>query len=80
MILGNMRANGVRILEAWCSGRGCNNYRVINVDSYADDVPVPSFGPKMHCERCGHRGADVRPNWSKRPSVGAVAIRPTARS
>jgi hypothetical protein len=30
MTLGNMRANGVRTLAAWCLGRGCNHFRVLN--------------------------------------------------
>jgi hypothetical protein len=25
MVLGNMCANGVRMLAAWCLGRGCNH-------------------------------------------------------
>ena len=29
--LGNMRANGVRTLAAWCLGRGCNHYRVLDL-------------------------------------------------
>jgi hypothetical protein len=28
MTLGNMRANGVRALAAWCLGRGCDHYLV----------------------------------------------------
>jgi hypothetical protein len=35
---------------------------VLNVDDYADDVPMPSFGPRMVCPRCGIIGADARPN------------------
>jgi hypothetical protein len=31
MTLGNMRANGVRTLAAWCLGRGCNHCRVFDV-------------------------------------------------
>jgi hypothetical protein len=31
MTLGNMRANGVRTLAAWCLGRGCNHYRVLDL-------------------------------------------------
>jgi hypothetical protein len=27
------------------------------------DVPVPSFGPRMRCTKCGHLGATARPNW-----------------
>jgi hypothetical protein len=33
----------------------------------ADDVPVPSFGPRMVCTRCGIIGADARPNWQEQP-------------
>jgi hypothetical protein len=51
MTLGNMRANGVHTLGVWYSGRGCGRHRVIDVERYGDDVPVPWFGPRM---RCGH--------------------------
>ena len=66
MTLGNVRANGVRSLDVWCSGRGCNHFRVLDVSRYPDDVPVPSFGPRMVCTVCGAIGADVRPNWNER--------------
>ena len=69
MTLGNMRANGVRTLAAWCSGRGCGHHGVVDVERYGDDVPVPWFGPRMRCERCGHFGADARPNWQERAPV-----------
>ena len=66
MTLGNMRANGVRTLAVWCGGRCCNHHRVIDVDGYSDDVPVPSFGPRMVCTICGAIGADAGPNWNER--------------
>jgi hypothetical protein len=47
MTLGNMRANGVRTLAAWCLGRGSNHFRVLDVSGYAGDVPLPSFGPRL---------------------------------
>jgi hypothetical protein len=65
MTLGNMRANGVRTLAAWYLGRGCDHFRVLDVSGYPDDVPVPSFGPRLRCERCGHLGAEARPKWSE---------------
>ena len=71
MTLGNMRANGVQRLAAWCLGRGCNHHTIIDVSAYADDVTVPSFGLGLRCERCGHLGADVRPNWNERTLKGA---------
>jgi hypothetical protein len=73
--LGNMHENGVHNLAAWCLGRGCNHYRVINVSAYADDVAVPSFGPRMRCDQCGHLGVDARPNWNERAAVGAFTGR-----
>jgi len=65
MTLGNMRENGVGTLAAWCLGRGYNHYRVLDVSAYPDDLPVPSFGPRLRCEWCGHFGADARPNWNE---------------
>jgi hypothetical protein len=59
----------------WCLSRGCNHFRILDVSAYPDDVPVPSFGPRLRCERCGHLGADARPNWQERAAVGAFAGR-----
>jgi hypothetical protein len=65
MTLANMRANGVRSLSIRCEL--CHHEAVMNVDAYAETVPVPSFGPRMVCTSCGIIGADARPNWSERP-------------
>jgi len=59
MTLGNMRANGVRTLAVWCLGRNCGHSSVLDIAGYPDDVPVPSFGPRLRFERCGHLGAEV---------------------
>jgi hypothetical protein len=64
MTLGNMRANGVRTLATSCLGRGCNHHSILDVSGYSNDVPVPSFGLRLRCERCGNVDADARPNWS----------------
>src|SRR4051794_10285461 len=61
MTLANMRANRVRRLAVSCWQ--CHHEGVINVDRYGDDVPVPSFGPRMVCTKCGTIGCDARPNW-----------------
>jgi hypothetical protein len=53
MTLANIRANGVRTLAAWCLGRNCNHYRVLDVSGYPDDLAVPSFGSRLRCEHCG---------------------------
>src|ERR1035437_590752 len=68
MTLVNMRVNGARTLAAWCLGRGCDHHRVLDVSAYADDLPVPSFGPRLRCERCGH--------LRDRPAASSSAGRP----
>jgi len=64
MTLGNMRSLGGHTLAVWCDGRG-QHHKVLDVSSYGDDVPVPSFGPRMVCTICGAIGADARPNWAE---------------
>ena len=72
MTLGNIRENGVRSLIVHCSNVTCRHEAILSVDAYGDDVSVSSLGPRMRCQRCGQRGADVRPNWNERRVAGAV--------
>jgi hypothetical protein len=64
MTLGNMRANGVRSLDVSCWQ--CHHRTITSADPWPDDAPVPSFGSRMVCTKCGIIGADVRPNWRER--------------
>jgi hypothetical protein len=73
MTLGNMRSNGVRSLAIACTI--CRHQAVISAEFWPDDTPVPTFGPRMVCTRCGIVGADARPNWkeqSPRPSPNSA--------
>jgi hypothetical protein len=49
MTLCDMRANGVRPLDVSC--RQCHHRAILSADSWPDHVPVPSFGPRMVCNR-----------------------------
>jgi hypothetical protein len=65
-----MRQNGVRSLAVSCAIR--HHEATLNVEAWPDHVPVPAFGPRMVCTRCGIVGADARPNWKEqvtRPSL-----------
>jgi hypothetical protein len=73
MTLGNMRQNGVRGLFVTCSS--CGYHSEVNVDAWPDDVPVPSFGPRMRCSKCGKLGATARPNWIERDKLPGSARR-----
>ena len=69
MTLGNMRENGVRTLAITCVAMGCHHYAILDASAFADDLAVPSFGPRMVCTVCGAIGADARPNWNERGSL-----------
>ena len=69
MTLGNMRANDVRTLAVYCGGCQCHHEAIVDVSDYPDEVPVPSFGPRMVCTVCRAIGADARPNWNGRALV-----------
>jgi hypothetical protein len=65
MTLGNMHANGVPSLDVSCWQ--CHHRAILCADPWSDDVPVPTFGPRMVCTRCGIIGADARPTWREQP-------------
>ncbi len=65
MTLGNMRENGVRSLDVSCWL--CHHRAIMSADPWPEHVPVPTFGPRMVCTRCGIIGADARPNWQEQP-------------
>ena len=69
MTLGNMRDQGVRSLSVTCGAVWCHHQAVLDVNGLADDVAVPSFGPRMVCTACGAIGADARPNWNERAAA-----------
>jgi hypothetical protein len=62
----NMRQQGVRGIAVYCLNPRCLHRARLDVDAYPDDRPVPWFGPRMVCTKCGIIGADARPNWLER--------------
>ena len=50
-----------------------------SADRWADDIRLSDIEPRLVCEACGKRGADVRPdfNWARKYDRLSVAM--TAR-
>jgi hypothetical protein len=61
-----MRDNGARSLFVSCWN--CHHRAVLSADAWPDDLPVPTFGPRMVCTACGIISADARPNWRENPA------------
>lgn len=68
--LGEMRSGrgGVRSLLIYCSDYKCAHSIAINADQWPDDMRLSDLEPHFVCQACGHRGADVRPDfdWERR--------------
>ena len=73
MTLGNMRSLGVQHLSVHCPA--CHRSVAFDVSPYANDVPVPAFGPRMVCTSCGMIGADARPDWGEMRVAGTAVTR-----
>jgi hypothetical protein len=69
MTLGNMRAQGVHRLIAFCRNDACRHQTVIDVSTYPAETPVPWFRSKVKCGKCGGKRVDVRPNWKEAPGM-----------
>ena len=71
-----MRDMGVRGLLIYCQDYRCSHSLAISADRWPDDLRLSDIEPRFTCKACGHRGADVRPdfNWNSRP-VGGMGYR-----
>jgi hypothetical protein len=64
----DMRTQGVHGLLVYCADYRCSHSIAISGDCWPDDVRLSDIEPRFICGACGHRGADVRPdfNWNRR--------------
>jgi hypothetical protein len=65
LTLGNMRAHGIRSIDAFCQSIGCGHEATIVIDGLPDSLPVPDVSLRLRCSRCGHRAIQTRPNWAE---------------
>jgi len=55
---------GVRGLLVYCADYRCSHSIAISGDRWPDEVRLSDIEPRFICAACGHRGADVRPNFN----------------
>jgi hypothetical protein len=67
--MGHIRGHGVTRLLVYCGAINCNHQTVMNAEHLPDDAAIRPLGNRMACSRCGHVGADVRPDWSQRGNL-----------
>ena len=62
--LANMRTHGRKHVFVNCGNPDCYHNAELDVSRLPDDATFNDLQPRMLCTVCGHRGADVRPDWS----------------
>jgi hypothetical protein len=67
--LGEMRSGraGVRGLLVYCADYRCGHHITIapeQAHQWPDELRLSDLGAKFTCQKCGHRGADVRPDFA----------------
>jgi hypothetical protein len=70
--LGEMRGTGVCGLLIYCWDYKCSHSIAISADKWPDDVRLSDLEPRFTCQRCGKRGADVRPDFKPRVKSNAT--------
>ena len=62
--LGHIRGHGCGDSLIYCDSIHCSHSATMNADRMPNETVIRALGPKMVCTKCGHVGADVRPDWS----------------
>ena len=68
-----MRVAGVRGVLIYCSDYRCSHSMCLDANRWADDIRLSDIEPRFVCAACGHRGADVRPDWGSLTATQAPA-------
>ena len=74
---GEMREMGVRGILVYCADYKCSHSIAASAGQWPDDVRLSDIEDRLTGSACGHRGADVRPdfNWDKGKPTGGMGYR-----
>jgi hypothetical protein len=55
----------------------CGHHIALDADRWPDNVRLSDLEPRFVCQRCGSRGADVRPDfdWNAKAPFGGLGYR-----
>lgn len=70
MTLGNLRAQGIRAVDAFCQAISCGHEATLDVAGLPDDVAVPDVALRLRCTHCGGRDIRTRPDWTQMRAAG----------
>jgi hypothetical protein len=54
----------------YCADYRCSHSLAISGDAWPADVRLSDLEPKFTCSACGHRGAELRPDFSAHRQPG----------
>jgi hypothetical protein len=64
--IGEMRSSGVTGVLIYCADHKCSHVVTASVEEWPDDVRLSDVEGRYVCSVCGHRGADIRPDWGSK--------------
>jgi hypothetical protein len=67
---GEMREMGVRGVLVYCADYTCSHSVTMDAGAWPDDLRLSDIEDRFVCQRCGRRGADVRPDFPS-PKMGS---------
>lgn len=63
--LGQMRQSGARRLHVFCGDSKCSHSVVMDADCWPESLRLSDLEALFVCRVCGHRGADLRPDYQE---------------
>jgi len=72
-----MRASGIRGILIYCADYRCSHSTRALADHWDEALRLSDIEGRFVCQRCGKRGADIRPDfdWDRTGPAGGMGFR-----
>ena len=64
--VGEMRQSGFTGVQIYCADHKCSHVVAVSVEDWPDDIRLSDLEVRFTCSVCGHRCADIRPDWQSK--------------